>query len=105
MLAECVHPSVAAMARSLLAGAPVVYAGDPLRDLSLTAFLDKFVQRKPKARAPQRFCALSRGWNSLLSVQRASVAARLLRAWLHGLHHHQAAYIITVHVAQRCGLF
>ena len=52
MLAACVHPSVAAMARSLLAGAPVVYAGDPLRDLSLTAFLDKFVQRKPKARAP-----------------------------------------------------
>ena len=53
VLAACVHPSVAAMARSLLAGAPIVYAGDPLRDLSLTAFLDKFVQRKPKARAQQ----------------------------------------------------
>ena len=50
-LASHVHPSVAAMARSLLAGAPVVYNGDPLRDLSLTAFLDTFVQRKPKARS------------------------------------------------------
>lgn len=49
-LASHVHPSVAAMARSLLAGAPVVYHGDPLRDLSLTAFLDTFVQRKPKVR-------------------------------------------------------
>ena len=38
------------MARALLAGAPVVYDGDPLRDLSLTAFLDAFVQRKPKVR-------------------------------------------------------
>ncbi len=51
VLAAAAHPSVAAMARTLLAGAPVVYTGDPLRDLSLTAFLDKFVQRKPKARA------------------------------------------------------
>ncbi|CAL8467747.1 g7285 [Coccomyxa elongata] len=50
-LASHMHPSVAAMARSLLAGAPVVYHGDPLRDLSLTAFLDTFVQRKPKAHA------------------------------------------------------
>ena len=42
------HPSVAAFARSLLAGTFVSYDGDPLRDLTLTAFLDKFVQRKPK---------------------------------------------------------
>ncbi len=47
-LASHVHPSVAAMARQLLAGAPVVYNGDPLRDLSLGNFLDAFVQRKPK---------------------------------------------------------
>jgi hypothetical protein len=26
----------------------VVYSGDPLRDLGLTAFLDKFVNKKPK---------------------------------------------------------
>lgn len=42
------HPSVAAFAKSLLAGTFVSYDGDPLRDLTLTAFLDKFVQRKPK---------------------------------------------------------
>lgn len=43
-----VHPSVAAFARSLLAGTHISYDGDPLRDLTLTAFLDKFVQRKAK---------------------------------------------------------
>jgi hypothetical protein len=48
-LAAAAHPSVAAMARSLLAGSPVLFDGDPLRDLSLTAFLDKFVNKKPKA--------------------------------------------------------
>ena len=47
-LASHGHPSVAAMARALLAGAPVVYNGDPLWDLSLTAFLDSFIQKKPK---------------------------------------------------------
>lgn len=47
-LAEHVHPSVVAMARTLLAGATIVYEGDPLRDLTLSAFLDKFVQKKPK---------------------------------------------------------
>jgi hypothetical protein len=41
---------VAAFARSLLAGSYVVYDGDPLRDLTLPAFLDKFIQRKPKVR-------------------------------------------------------
>jgi hypothetical protein len=47
-LASSIHPSVGAFARTLLAGAPIVYDGDPLRDLSLTSFLDKFVARKPK---------------------------------------------------------
>jgi hypothetical protein len=51
-LASSVHPSVAAFARTLLAGAPIVYDGDPLRDLSLTSFLDKFVARKPKVGKP-----------------------------------------------------
>ena len=32
--------------------APVVYNGDPLRDLSLVNFLDAFVQRKPKVCDP-----------------------------------------------------
>lgn len=48
-LASHAHPSVAAMARTLLAGANVSYDGDPLQMLTLGAFLDKFVQRKAKA--------------------------------------------------------
>jgi ribosome biogenesis protein MAK21 len=48
LLAKHSHPSVAAFARSLLAGSPVEYGGDPLRDLNLPAFLDKFVNKKPK---------------------------------------------------------
>jgi len=44
------HPSVASMARTLLSGANVVYSGDPLRDLVLGAFLDRFAEKKPKAR-------------------------------------------------------
>lgn len=50
-LASHAHPSVAAFARSLLAGSHVVYDGDPLRDITLPAFLDKFIQRKPKVGA------------------------------------------------------
>ncbi|KAI7841479.1 hypothetical protein COHA_004873 [Chlorella ohadii] len=50
-LAAHVHPSVAAMARTLLAGQNVLYDGDPLRDLTLGAFLEKFVQKKAKAGA------------------------------------------------------
>lgn len=56
MLAEHVHPSVVAMARTLLAGATIVYEGDPLRDLTLSAFLDKFVQKKPKVNRPLILC-------------------------------------------------
>jgi ribosome biogenesis protein MAK21 len=47
-LAAHAHPSVAAMARTLLAGANVTYDGDPLKDLTMHAFLDKFVQKKAK---------------------------------------------------------
>lgn len=48
VLASHVHPSVATMARTLLSGANIVYNGNPLSDLSLTAFLDKFMEKKPK---------------------------------------------------------
>ncbi|XP_068659944.1 protein SLOW WALKER 2 [Aristolochia californica] len=48
VLASHVHPSVATMARTLLSGANIVYNGDPLKDLSLGAFLDKFMEKKPK---------------------------------------------------------
>ncbi|CAH9118594.1 unnamed protein product [Cuscuta europaea] len=48
VLASHVHPSVATMARTLLSGVNIVYNGNPLNDLSLTAFLDKFMEKKPK---------------------------------------------------------
>ena len=68
-LASHVHPSVAAMARQLLAGAPVVYNGDPLRDLSLGNFLDAFVQRKPKVRLLN---SASLAYSTLTSYPRVS---------------------------------
>lgn len=49
VLASHVHPSVSTMAKTLLSGANIVYNGNPLNDLSLTAFLDKFMEKKPKA--------------------------------------------------------
>lgn len=51
VLASHVHPSVATMARTLLSGANIVYNGNPLNDLSLTAFLDKLMEKKPKQSA------------------------------------------------------
>uniref|UniRef100_A0A5B7B011 Putative CCAAT/enhancer-binding protein zeta n=1 Tax=Davidia involucrata TaxID=16924 RepID=A0A5B7B011_DAVIN len=48
VLASHVHPSVATMAQTLLSGANIVYNGNPLNDLSLSAFLDKFMEKKPK---------------------------------------------------------
>ncbi|KAJ3692481.1 hypothetical protein LUZ60_012831 [Juncus effusus] len=49
LLANHVHPSVATMAKTLLTGCPIVYNGNPLSDLSLPAFLDKFMEKKPKS--------------------------------------------------------
>lgn len=48
VLASHVHPSVAAMARTLLSGVNIVYNGNPISDLSLVAFLDKFMEKKPR---------------------------------------------------------
>lgn len=49
-LASHVHPSVSKMANTLLfSGTNIVYNGNPLNDLSLTAFLDKFMEKKPKS--------------------------------------------------------
>ena len=45
------HPSVAAMANSILAGMPVQYNGDPLKDFVLSEFLDKFITKKSKPRS------------------------------------------------------
>lgn len=44
------HPSVAAMAKTLLAGVNIQYTGDPLKDLTLSEFLSKFVSKKYKQR-------------------------------------------------------
>lgn len=49
VLASHAHPSVSTMAGTLLSGANIVYNGNPLSDLTLTAFLDKFMEKKPKA--------------------------------------------------------
>eukprot|EP00246_Nothoceros_aenigmaticus_P016936 TRINITY_DN7958_c0_g1_i1.p1 TRINITY_DN7958_c0_g1~~TRINITY_DN7958_c0_g1_i1.p1 ORF type:complete len:254 (+),score=52.72 TRINITY_DN7958_c0_g1_i1:317-1078(+) len=38
------------MAKTLSAGANVVYSGDPLRDFTLGVFLDRFAEKKPKVR-------------------------------------------------------
>lgn len=48
VLASHVHPSVSTMAGTLLSGGNIVYNGNPLSDLTLTAFLDKFMEKKPK---------------------------------------------------------
>ncbi|PKI43812.1 hypothetical protein CRG98_035823 [Punica granatum] len=48
VLASHAHPSVSTMARTLLSGAHIVYNGNPLNDLSLTAFLEKLMEKKPK---------------------------------------------------------
>ena len=47
-LSNHVHPSVSAMAESLLAGSAVEYAGNPMTDLSLGNFLSKFATKKSK---------------------------------------------------------
>ena len=49
LLSKHFHPSTAVMARTLLAGAHIVYNGDPLKDLSAVNFLGKFVQKKAKS--------------------------------------------------------
>ena len=81
-LASHAHPSVAAMARTLLAGANVSYDGDPLRDLTLHAFLDKFIQKKARA-APrgdslmQPLRAPATGGTAFGAVAAAAVGAAL----------------------------
>jgi len=45
-LASNVHPSVAAMAKSLLKGEEVSYDGDPLTEMTLMSFLDKWLMKK-----------------------------------------------------------
>ncbi|GAB2300817.1 hypothetical protein Dimus_034851 [Dionaea muscipula] len=46
--ADCARFSVSTMAKTLLSGVSIVYNGNPLKDLSLTAFLDKFMEKNAK---------------------------------------------------------
>lgn len=46
-----VHPTVSGMARSLLLSRPVEFVGDPLQDLELVSFLDKFQGKEAKSHA------------------------------------------------------
>ncbi|XP_010415991.1 PREDICTED: CCAAT/enhancer-binding protein zeta-like [Camelina sativa] len=48
VLSKHAHPSVATMAGTLLSGTNIIYNGNPLIDLSLSAFLDKFMEKKAK---------------------------------------------------------
>jgi len=77
-LAAHAHPSVAAMARSLLAGAHVVYDGDPLRDLSLAAFLDRWLAKKPKA---QRAAEAGEAGGAARAMGRRPAAAEADGPW------------------------
>ncbi|XP_043262642.1 CCAAT/enhancer-binding protein zeta [Colletes gigas] len=42
------HPSVVLFANTILEGKPINYTGDPLEDLSLMRFLDRYVFKNPK---------------------------------------------------------
>ncbi|XP_053980561.1 CCAAT/enhancer-binding protein zeta-like [Hylaeus volcanicus] len=42
------HPSVALFANTILEGKPINYTGDPLEDLTLMRFLDRYVFKNPK---------------------------------------------------------
>jgi len=47
-LARHFHPSVVKFAQCLLLGQAIQYDGDPLKDLTLSAFLERFVFKNPK---------------------------------------------------------
>lgn len=42
------HPTVSLFAKTIIDGKPIAYDGNPLEDLSLIRFLDRFVYRNPK---------------------------------------------------------
>ncbi|KAK0176043.1 hypothetical protein PV328_000220 [Microctonus aethiopoides] len=47
-LADHVHPSVALFATNIIEGKTINYTGDPLEDLTLIRFLDRYVFKNPK---------------------------------------------------------
>lgn len=51
MYRDHVHPTVSSMARTLLDVRPIEFLGDPLQDLDLVPFLDKFQGKEAKSHA------------------------------------------------------
>ncbi|XP_034183244.2 nucleolar complex protein 1 isoform X1 [Osmia lignaria lignaria] len=47
-LSKHYHPSVVLFANTIIEGKPIDYTGDPLEDLSLMRFLDRYVFKNPK---------------------------------------------------------
>ncbi|XP_032678469.1 CCAAT/enhancer-binding protein zeta [Odontomachus brunneus] len=47
-LSKHFHPSVALFANAIIQGNPINYTGDPLEDLTLIRFLDRYVFKNPK---------------------------------------------------------
>ncbi|XP_015173779.1 PREDICTED: CCAAT/enhancer-binding protein zeta [Polistes dominula] len=48
LLCDHFHPSVSLFANSIVNGKPINYTGDPLEDLTLIRFLDRYVFKNPK---------------------------------------------------------
>ncbi|XP_043501387.1 CCAAT/enhancer-binding protein zeta [Polistes fuscatus] len=48
LLCDHFHPSVSLFANSIVDGKPINYTGDPLEDLTLIRFLDRYVYKNPK---------------------------------------------------------
>ena len=69
-----VHPSVAAMARSLLYGTSVEYSGDPLADMTLASFLDKWLQKKPKRAKGGKSSTMAKRRDEEAYAERAATA-------------------------------
>jgi ribosome biogenesis protein MAK21 len=80
-LSQHAHPSVSAMAKTMLAGVPVQYNGDPLKDFVLSEFLSKFISKKKKPKKVQGgdsymqpTAAANAASNMLESFEKRSVA-------------------------------
>lgn len=57
ILSKHFHPSVSLWALHILAGHPIEYEGDPLRDMSVQAFLDRFMFKNPKITTKKKAAA------------------------------------------------
>ena len=67
VLSKHYHPTVQAFTEQLLSGNnEIVYDGDPLRDFTDLAFLEKFVYRKPKQKHIDNLKHISAGASSNL---------------------------------------